>query len=85
MSQEKVDLHKQEKKNMKGTVRKRKLSNVLSALILFAIIALVGVWIGFSAYRSYNASKSKTIEKVPVDVTALDEFNTTLGMEYSTD
>ena len=85
MSQEKVDLHKQEKKNMKGTVRKRKLSNVLSAILLLALIAGIGVWIGFSAYRSYKASKTSTIEEVAVDVSALDEFNTTLGMEYTTD
>ena len=85
MSQEKVDLHKQEKKKMKGTVRKRKLTSVLSALLLIALIAAASVWIGFSAYRSYKASLSTTIETVPVDVTALDEFNTDLGMEYKAD
>lgn len=85
MSQEKVDLHKQEKKKMKGTVRKRKLSSALSALLLLALIAAAAVWIGFSAYRSYKASLATTIETVPVDVTALDEFNTDFGMEYQAD
>ena len=85
MSQEKVDLHKQEKKKMKGTVRKRKLTTVLSTLLLLALIAAASVWIGFSAYRSYKASLSTTIETVPVDVTALDDFNTALGMEYQSE
>lgn len=79
MSQEKVDIHKQEKKNMKSTVAKRKLSNVLWAVIFTAVIALVAVWIGVSAYRSYKASQALTTEKVAVDVSPLDDFNTELG------
>ena len=85
MSQEKVDLHKQEKKNMKGSVKKRKLANVLWVVVFIAIIALVAFWIGFSAYRSYKAAQANTIEQVPVDVTPLDDFNTELGMEYTAD
>ena len=85
MSQQKVDLHKQEKKNMKGAVKKRKAANVLWAVVFIAVIALVAFWIGFSAYRSYQASKAGTVEQVPVDVTPLDDFNTDLGTEYAMD
>jgi len=85
MSQQKVDLHKQEKKNMKGAVKKRKAANVLWVVVFIAILALVAFWIGFSAYRSYQASKAGTVEQVPVDVSPLDDFNTQLGTEYTAD
>ncbi len=79
MSQAKVDYKKEQRKNIKKTVRKRKISHVIG-MIVFALVAcgMIG-WLGFSGYQTYTEAKANgtsTREEIPVDLDAISDYLT---------
>ena len=77
MSQAKVDYKKEQRKNIKKTVRKRKVSHVL-AMVAFAVVAcgMIG-WLVFSGYQTYTEAKSNgavAAEEIPVDLDAISDY-----------
>ena len=79
MSQAKVDKYKEEKKNRKEIMarEKRKQKAGIAAAVLVGA-AILG-WAGVSAYQIYE--NSKPLETVYVDLTAIDDYMTSLETE----
>ena len=76
MSQAKVDRYKEQKKNIKQTVKKEKRNHVLrwTAAIVIAVAAIG--WFGFSVYQSQIPEKEINVE---TDYTAFDTYVNGLG------
>lgn len=77
MSQEKVDRYKKEKQNRKQIVKKQKIQNVLRKCAVCVVAVLLIAGIGYSAYGSYEANKTK--EEVEVDYSSIMEFPQSLS------
>jgi Mn2+/Fe2+ NRAMP family transporter len=80
MSQQKVDQKKLDKKNRRSTLRKKKLEEVLS-LVVVAIIGLaIVVWVGFSVYTKIqqSAAENATYEYYDIDTAAIQDYLSTL-------
>lgn len=79
MSQEKVDRYKEQKKNRKAIQAKKKrnalITKVCASLIALALVA----WVGFSVADSYQ--KKQNSGPVTADITALDDYVTSLNAE----
>ena len=77
MSQEKVDYKKAQKKNIKKTVRKRKVSHVIGTIVFAVVVCGMIGWLGFSGYQTISKAKSNdaSAEKsIPIDMDALNEY-----------
>ncbi len=72
MSQAKVDAHKEEKKNRSKEMKKKKRNRVLTRIIVALAIVAVGVWIGFSGYRSYQDNQEDTA--ISVNTSAIRDY-----------
>ena len=80
MSQEKVNRYKEDKKNRKAIVAKKKRNALLTKVCGSVIVIALAAWLGFSAVDSYQ--KSQTSGEVVVDTTALDNYmNNTVAAE----
>jgi uncharacterized membrane protein YebE (DUF533 family) len=84
MSQEKVDLKKEQKKNRKKLNRKAKIQRV--AITLCSVIVLVAAcgWIGYSAYDSYQKKQAEVAANeeavyTPVDLSAINDYISSLN------
>ena len=77
MSQEKVDRYKEQKKNRKAILAKKKRNAFLTKCGL--VVVLLAAWLGYSAVDSYYAKANS--ETVYADVTALDEYTSTVAAE----
>lgn len=75
MSQEKVDLHKEEKKNIKKTIKKRKFYNLLGILISCACVAALVVFVSISGYKKYKSYKDENPTTISVDLTPILNFS----------
>lgn len=75
MSQEKVDLHKEEKKNVKKKIKKRKLYNVLGIVISCAVVAALVVFVSISGYKKYKSYKDENPTAISVDLTPILNFS----------
>ncbi len=75
MSQEKVDYKKEQKKNIKKTIRQRKASNiVITTLLVVFAVAVVG-WLSYSGYKSYLTAKANAPrESIPIDVSDMTNY-----------
>ncbi len=74
MSQKKVDLHKEQKKNREKIARQRRRRHVLEGIVGVLIgIAVVG-WLGFSIYQQAEESQAATVTETSIDVTSLDDY-----------
>lgn len=72
MSQEKIDRRKEEKANRKKNMMKQQRMNIMRKAVLAAAgLALVG-WLGYSAYDTYVADKTR--EVTVVDYEAINEY-----------
>lgn len=83
MSQEKVDLKKEQKKNIKKTVRKKKVENTIATVCVTVVcLAIVG-WIGFSIYTkaSEYAEANKDYTYNEIDASALSDYLGSLNEE----
>lgn len=79
MSQEKVDRYKEQKKNRKAIQAKKKrkalITKVCASLVALALVA----WLGYSVVDSYE--KKQNSGPVTADITALDDYMTSLNEE----
>ncbi|MBQ1640096.1 MAG: hypothetical protein II051_02500 [Lachnospiraceae bacterium] len=57
MSQEKVDLKKEQKKNRKKLNRKAKIQRITATVCSVVVLLAACGWIGFSAYKTYEQTK----------------------------
>ena len=83
MSQEKVNQKKYDKTHRKSILRKKKLEEALSLVVVFVIgVAIVG-WIGFSIYTKVQSAKedTHTHEYVEVNTSALQDYMSTVDTE----
>ena len=58
MSQEKVDLRKEQKHNRKKILKKQKMEHILLAVGGIVVAVAIVVWAGFSAHTKYEEKKS---------------------------
>ena len=79
MSQEKVDRYKEQKKNRKAIFSKKKRNGILTKCGCGLVGVLLAAWLGYSAVQSYSAKANS--ETVYADVTALDEYTSTVAAE----
>lgn len=83
MSQEKVDLHKEEKKNIKKTIKKRKYNAALGIIISCAVAAALVVFVSVSAYNKYSEYKDENETSISVDLTPILNFTLDEGTDDS--
>ena len=79
MSQEKVDRYKEQKRNRKAILAKKKRNVFLTKCGCGLVVVLLAAWLGYSAVDSYYAKANS--ETVYADVTALDEYTSALASE----
>ena len=79
MSQEKVERYKEEKRKRKANLAKKKRKALITKICGSVVVAVLAVWIGYSAVDSYQ--KSVNSAPVTVDLTALDEYTSSLTEE----
>ena len=79
MSQEKVDRYKEEKKNRKVIQAKKKRKVLIEKICAGAIVLALVCWIGYTAWDSNWDSVNN--RPVTADVTALDDYMTSLNAE----
>ncbi|MCD8395929.1 MAG: hypothetical protein LUD12_01845 [Lachnospiraceae bacterium] len=83
MSQEKVDRHKEQKRNVKKIVKKEKREWMLTKVAMGLVAVLLVAWIGVSVYNYSDVSDSTTVDlpTYTVDTAALDDYLTELYAE----
>lgn len=74
MSQEKVELHKEEKKNIRKTIKKRKRNYVIAIIISCAVVAALAVFIGMSAYNKYETYAEENKQAISIDLSPILNF-----------
>lgn len=84
MSQAKVDYKKEQRKNIKKTVRKRKVSHVIG-ITAFVVVAcgMIG-WVGYSGYQTIKKAQANgetAQEEIPVDLDAISDYLTEITPE----
>ena len=79
MSQAKVDSYKKYKGQIQKQQKRNKFFNYLKLAVALIIIALIIVWIGYSAYEKIEECRPR--EEVTVDYTAFDEYLQGLSQE----
>ncbi len=77
MSQEKVDRYKKEKQNRKQIMKRQKIQNILRKCAVGVVAVLLIAGIGYSAYGSYEANKTK--DEVEVDYSSIMNFQQNLS------
>ncbi|MCR5097954.1 MAG: hypothetical protein K6B14_03305 [Lachnospiraceae bacterium] len=83
MSQAKVDYRKEQKKNIKKTVRTRKITTILRTTIVAIVLVAAVAWLGYSGvskYMDYKETNAKTVS-TPVDLTAISDYLTNASAE----
>ena len=81
MSQEKVEYKKEQKKNRKSLVRKKKIEYVLSIVAVCVIAVGILAWFGYSTYDKITreAETSKEVEYATLDKSALSDYLSNLA------
>ena len=74
MSQEKVDLRKEQKHNRKKILKKQKMEHILLAVGGIVVAVAIVVWAGFSAHTKYEEKKAY----YSVDTSDLTEYLSSL-------
>ncbi len=90
MSQEKVDLKKEQKKNRKKLNRKAKIQRITATVCSVVVLLAACGWIGYSAYKTYEQSKAEAESAeaptyTPVDLTAISDYVSTLNSEENSE
>ncbi len=83
MSQAKVDYRKEQKRNIKKTVRTRKITTVMRTTVVAIVLVAAVAWLGYSGvskYMDYQKENAKTVT-TPVDLTAISDYLTTVNGE----
>lgn len=71
MSQEKVNQYKETKKNRKEIAKKQKQKALMTKIGVGVVVAVLAVWIGYSAVVSIQNAEGP---EVTVDTTAITEY-----------
>ena len=84
MSQEKVDLKKEKKKNRKKLNRQAKFRHVAITLCSALVLLAACGWIGYSAYDSYQKKQAEAAASgdavyTPVDLSAINDYISSLN------
>lgn len=81
MSQEKVNYNKEQKKNRKSQVRKKKFEYVLSMVIVVVIAVGIVGWIGYSTYSKVQQSAQENMEYTytEADTSGLSDYLSSLS------
>ena len=74
MSQEKVDLHKQQQHDRKKLVKKRKIEQVSLVIAGVLVAAALITWIGFSVHSKYEENKAANPVYHDIDVSAMTDY-----------
>ena len=83
MSQAKVDYRKEQKKNIKKTVRTRKITSALRTAALVIVLGAVVAWLGYSGvtkYMKYQEENKKTTTTA-VDLTSISDYLSSIQAE----
>ena len=78
MSQEKVNRYKEEKANRKEILAKEKRKRTQVKICAGVIALLLVCWVGYSVYDVATRPDSSAVE---LDVTALDEYLSSMNTE----
>ena len=76
MSQAKVDYRKEQKRNIKKTVRTRKITTAIRTAVVAVVLIAAVAWLGYSGvskYMKYQEENAKT-KTTAVDLTALSDY-----------
>ncbi len=76
MSQQKVDLYKEQKKNRKKIMKKEKYMHYLRCSAVIVVCALIVGWAGWSIYAKYEANKPASYTEV--NMNALNDYYSSL-------
>ena len=83
MSQAKVDYRKEQKKNIKKTVRTRKITTAIRTVAFIVVLGAAVAWLGYSGvskYMNYKEENKKTTTTA-VDLTAVSDYLSSLQTE----
>ncbi|MGN0361314.1 MAG: hypothetical protein ACI4ET_00575 [Bilifractor sp.] len=83
MSQKKVDLYKEEKKNRKKIMKREKIRSILTIVVAVAVFgALIG-WFSWAVYNNVKANQDTTANATTteLDLSDIDAYNSSLS-EY---
>lgn len=78
MSQAKVDRYKEQKANRQKIMKKEKRERMLWRIGGYAVLLVLVVWIGVSAYNSFHVETRKFYD---ADTTAVDTYLSDLSAE----
>lgn len=78
MSQEKVDLRREQKHNRKKILKKQKMEHILLAVGGIVVAVAIVVWAGFSAHTKYEEKKAENPTYYSVDTSDLTEYLSSL-------
>ena len=77
MSQEKVNYHKEQKKNRKKIMRKEKAGRIARQCVAYAILIAILGWAGWSGYTLYQ--DNKPVSYTEVNTSAITDYYTSLS------
>ncbi|MDO4519028.1 MAG: hypothetical protein Q4B47_01835 [Eubacteriales bacterium] len=74
MSQKKVDIYKEQKKNRKSIIKKEKRMLMLEKLIGLVVCLAVVVWLGFSIHGKMTANQPVEVKETTINTEALTDY-----------
>ncbi len=81
MSQEKVDLYKEEKKNRKKLMRREKIRTRLTVVAVVAIFGILIGWFSWAVYNNVKNNQATTAKATTteLDLSAIESYTTALN------
>lgn len=81
MSQQKVDQKKLDKKNRKSILKKKKIEEILSIVVVSIIGLAIVAWVGYSVYSKVQTASAEnaTYEYYDIDTAAIQDYISSLN------
>ena len=81
MSQEKVDLYKEEKRNRKKIMRREKIRTTLTVVAFVVIFAALIGWFSWAVYNNVKKNQATTAKATTteLDLSAIESYTTALN------
>ena len=81
MSQEKVDLYKEEKKNRKKLMRREKIRTRLTVVAVVAVFGILIGWFSWAVYNNVKNNQATTAKATTteLDLSAIESYTTALN------